>query len=145
MLLGGQRHPNRDFKFRFGIACRRHILSGQPHADHLDDIALRHAELRGLALQHMQNELARIGLDVVIDRDDILGGLKGLADFLADTHLPVHVRTIDFGQDRGHDRRSRRHFNHLGDPAVALADGLDTITQRHCDLMAFPRTVMLVG
>jgi hypothetical protein len=37
---------------------RRHILPGQAHADDLDDVALRHAELRRLALQDMQDDFA---------------------------------------------------------------------------------------
>ena len=93
----------------------------------------------------MQHVFPGIGIDIVVDRNDVLGFLESLAHLLADSHLAGHVRPVDFGDDGRHYRRPGRYFDNLGDAAIFLADGLDAVTQSDGDFVTLARTLVLAG
>ena len=70
--------------------------------------------------------------------------LENAAHLFGDRNLALIIRPVDFGDDRRHHWRSRRHLDNLGVAAGLLADRFDRIAHRYGDLVALARALVLI-
>jgi hypothetical protein len=97
---------------------RGHVLAGQPHAHHLDDVLLRHAEQRRLGLIDAQHQLSASS-STVSSTPMMSACLRRPArTCLRHGDLARVVGAIDLGDDGRQHRRAGRHFHHLGIAAM---------------------------
>ena len=144
LALRREDDAHRNFVLCVTVMHRRHILAGKPQAHHIDNVLLRHAEQCRLGLGHAQYQLLRIRVHRVVYADNVCRALESRAHLLRHCDLSGIVGAVDFGDDRRHHRRSRRHFDHLGIAAMLPGNGNHPLAHRDGNLVALAVTMFLV-
>ncbi len=117
------------------------ILAGQQHAQGTGDLRLGYPEPGRLGPVHLQDDLFRRELHRVIHIHNIRRVGKQFPQRLGLLDLSLVVDAVDFGHQRGEDRRSGRQFDNLGIAVKLPGDLLQrgAHRQRHVVTLAIPQ------